>query len=243
MNIAIIIRSKQELIDVYDKLISDGYTFNLVQHKDIIEYMSLRYDVNFPNGACMYFRTYKNNKAFAYCYANSYKGLMEFYNTKDPEIDSSYSILEASQYLNKFDKIDISKIKEDRYAIEIESIDDLRRSLLYYLTLGFQELQQYTDWYNFRTNLEDILCQIDINSDYKYLHYANSNHYLSLFPLRYLDKHTIYKSSDITINKDGNKIEKLLVKSILNEIIVNGEVVKNYNKILSAVNKLLNETE
>ena len=243
MNFLVIIRSKQELIDVYDKLISDGYSFNLHNYRDVVDYISQGYDATFSNGECMYIRNTLNEKTTSFCYKSSYKELMEFFHNYGDKAISSYSILEASQYLNKSNKIDITKIKEDRYAIEIESIDDLRRLLLYYLTLGFQELQQYTDWYNFRTNLEDILCQIDINSEYKYLHYANSNHYLILFPIRYLDKHAIYKSSDITINKDGNKIAKSLVKSILSEIIVDGEVVKNYNKILSAVNKLLNETE
>lgn len=243
MNIAIIIRSKQELLDVYDKLISDGYKFSHKLTMSLAEHISQKYNVDFPNGECMYLRNVKDSKMLQFCYKNSYAELISFYNNEDSIVDSSYSILEASQYLNKSNKIDITKIKEDRYAIEIESIDDLKRLLLYYLTLGFQEVQQYTDWYNFRTNLEDILCQVDINSEYKYLYISNSSNFLSLYPIRYLDNYTIYKSSDIIINKDGNKIDKSLVKSILSEIIVDGEVVKNYNKILSAVNKLLNETE
>lgn len=243
MNFLVIIRSKQELIDVYDKLISDGYKFPHKLTMSLAEHISQKYNVDFPNGECMYLRNIKDGKTLQFAYKNSYEELMSFYSNEDSMTDSSYSILEASQYLNKSNKIEITKIKDTNYAIEIESIDDLRRLLLYYLTLGFQELQQYTDWYNFRTNLEDILCQVDINSEYKYLYISSSSNCLSLYPIRYIDKNTIYKSSDIVINKYGNRIEKSLVKSILNEIIVDGEVVKNYNKILSAVNKLLNETE
>ena len=242
-DVVILIRNTEDLKEVVNKLSKEGYiwksTNNLNLESTLKVFKTSQNFTDFSLGGVSYIRIVKSVNTLNFSCGTNYNhclNIIKKYNAGIP-------ILEASQYLNKPDKIDITKIKEDSYAIEIESIDDLRRLLLYYLTLGFQELQQYSDWYNFRTNLEDILCQIDINSEYKYLYISNSSNCLSLYPLRYIDKNTIYKSSDIVINKDGNKIEKSLVKSILSEIIVDGEVVKNYNKILSAVNKLLNETE